>query len=61
MQWRLFTSSAQIQIGSGIYYVNGGNFNVGGAVVMDGTAGVTIVLTGSSGNYATVTIGNGAT
>ncbi len=56
-----FTSSAQIQMARGIYYVNGGNFNVGGAVVMDGTAGVTIVLTGSSGNYATVTIGNGAT
>ena len=28
-------------------------------MIMNGT-GVTIVLTGSSGNYATVTIGNGA-
>ena len=46
---------------SGVYYVNGGNFNVGGAVVMNGT-GVTIILTSStSGNYATVTIDNGAT
>lgn len=55
-----FTNDAQIKLNPGTYYVNGGNFNVGGAVTMTGT-GVTIVLTGSSGNYATVTIGNGAT
>ena len=42
-----FGSSAQIKLNPGVYYVNGGNFNVGGAVVMNGT-GVTIVLTGSA-------------
>ena len=60
-----FTSSAQINLNPGVYYVNGGNFNVGGAVVMNGLAGVTIVLTGSATDgyspaYANVTIGNGA-
>jgi hypothetical protein len=56
-----FGSSAQIQLTTGgTYYVNGGTFNVGGAVVMKGT-NVTIVLTGSGSNYANVSIGNGAT
>jgi Flp pilus assembly protein TadG len=55
-----FTNDAQIKLNPGVYYVNKGNFNVGGNVHMDGTA-VTIVLTGSGSNYATVTIGNGAT
>ncbi len=59
-----FGSSAQIQLSPGVYYVNGGNFSVGGAVKMTGT-GVTIVLTGSAASiynpkYAYVTIGNGA-
>ena len=59
-----FGSSAQIKLNPGVYYVNGGNFNVGGAVVMNGT-GVTIVLTGSASStyspkYANATIGNGA-
>jgi hypothetical protein len=55
-----FTSSAQISLNPGVYIVNQGNFNVGGAVVMNGV-GVTIVLTSSTGsNYANVTIGNGA-
>ena len=42
-----FTNDAQIKLNPGVYYVNGGNFNVGGAVVMKGT-GVTIVLTGTA-------------
>jgi len=60
-----FGSSAQIKLNPGVYYVNGGTFSVGGAVVMNGT-GVTIVLTGSASDgyspaYANVSIGNGAT
>jgi len=59
-----FTNDAQIKLNPGVYYVNGGNFNVGGNVQMTGT-GVTIVLTGSASDgyspaYANVTIGNGA-
>ena len=54
-----FTNDAQIKLNPGVYYVNGGNFNVGGAVQMTGT-GVTIILTGSGSNYANATIGNGA-
>lgn len=56
-----FTNDANVLLNPGIYYVDRGNFNVGGAVVMNGT-GVTIVLTSSTGNnYANATIGNGAT
>jgi Flp pilus assembly protein TadG len=55
-----FGSSAKIKLNPGVYYVNGGNFNVGGAVQMTGT-GVTIILTGSGSNYANATVGNGAT
>jgi hypothetical protein len=59
-----FTNDAQIKLNPGVYYVNGGNFNVGGAVVMNGT-GITIVLTGSASDgysqpYGNVSIGNGA-
>ena len=55
-----FGSSAQIKLNPGVYYVNKGSFDVGGAVTMTGT-GVTIVLTGSGGSYAAVnSIGNGA-
>ncbi len=54
-----FTNDANVLLTPGVYYVNKGNFNVGGNVIMNGT-GITIVLTGGSGNYATVTIGNGA-
>jgi Flp pilus assembly protein TadG len=55
-----FTNDAKIKLNPGVYFVDRGNFNVGGAVVMTG-AGVTIVLTSSTGSgYATVTIGNGA-
>jgi Flp pilus assembly protein TadG len=56
-----FTNDADVLLQPGVYYVNGGNFSVGGAVVMNGT-GVTIILTSSiGGNYANVTIDNGAT
>ena len=56
-----FSNDANVLLQPGVYYVNGGNFNVGGAVIMNGT-GVTIILTSSiAGNYATVTINNGAT
>ncbi len=55
-----FGSSAQIKLNPGVYYVNKGNFSVGGAVQMTGT-GVTIIFTGSGSNYAYATIGNGAT
>lgn len=55
-----FTNDAIIKMNPGVYVVDRGTFNVGGAVVMTGT-GVTIFLTSSTGsNYATVTIGNGA-
>ena len=55
-----FTNDAQIKLNPGVYYVNKGNFSVGGAVQMTGT-GVTIIFTGCGSNYAYATIGNGAT
>jgi Flp pilus assembly protein TadG len=56
-----FTNDAVVNLAPGIYFVDRGNFDVGGAVQLTGT-GVTIVLTSSTGsNYADVTIGNGAT
>jgi hypothetical protein len=60
-----FTNDAEILLKTGVYYVNGGDLNVGGDVEMNGT-GVTIVLTGSASDgysppYANVTISNGAT
>jgi hypothetical protein len=54
------TNDAQVQMTAGTYIINGGSVNIGGAVQLNG-AGVTIVLTGSGSDYATVTIGNGAT
>jgi hypothetical protein len=53
-------NDAVVVMNPGVYIINGGSFNIGGAVRLTG-AGVTIVLTGSGSNYATVTIGNGAT
>lgn len=53
-------NDADVVMNPGVYIINGGSFNIGGAVRLNGT-GVTIVLTGSGSNYATVTIGNGAT
>jgi len=55
-----FGNSAQIKLNPGVYYVNKGSFDVGGSVTMTGV-GVTIVLTGSGGSYASVnSVGNGA-
>jgi predicted outer membrane repeat protein len=55
-----FTNDAIVVMNPGVYFIDRGTFNVGGAVRLTGT-GVTIVLTKSTGsNYATVTIGNGA-
>jgi hypothetical protein len=45
---------------AGVYFVNGGSFTVGGGATVTGT-NVTIVLTGTSGNYATANMANGAT
>ena len=56
-----FTNDANVLLRPGIYYVDRGNFSVGGAVTLNGT-GVTIVLTSSTGsNYAYATVNNGAT
>jgi hypothetical protein len=54
------TNDAVVVMNPGVYIINGGSFSVGGAVQLSGT-GVTIVLTGTGSNYATATIGNGAT
>ena len=53
------TNDAVVVMAPGVYIINGGSFAVGGAVKLTGT-GVTIVLTGSGGSYATATITNGA-
>ena len=56
-----FTNAAVATMSAGVYFVDRGTFNVGGAVQLTGT-GVTIILTSSTGSgYATVSIGNGAT
>jgi hypothetical protein len=55
-----FTNDANILMNPGVYFVDRGSFSVGGAVQLNG-AGVTIVLTSSTGSgYATITIANGA-
>jgi Flp pilus assembly protein TadG len=52
-------SYGTVTMSPGVYYINQGNFTVGGGVTLKG-AGVTIVLTSSTGtNYATVNIANG--
>jgi hypothetical protein len=53
------TNDAQVKMTAGTYIIEGGSFSVGGAVQLSGT-NVTIVLTGSGGEYATVAIGSGA-
>jgi hypothetical protein len=60
VQRRLDHKRRSNQAEPGFYYVNKGNFNVGGTVNMTG-AGVTIILTGSSNTFANATIGDGAT
>jgi len=55
-----FTNDAIVTMAPGVYIIDRGTFDVGGAVKLTGS-GVTIVLTRSTGSsYATVTIGNGA-
>lgn len=55
------TNDAIVVMNPGVYFIDRGSFQVGGAVRLTGT-GVTIILTKStSSNYATVSIGNGAT
>jgi Flp pilus assembly protein TadG len=56
-----FSNAANVTMNPGVYFIDRGNFNVGGGAQLTGT-GVTIVLTSSTGsNYANLTIGNGAT
>jgi hypothetical protein len=56
-----FTVSAQstVNLNSGTYYINGGDFKVNGGGTLTGSD-VTIVLTGSGSDYATMTINGGA-
>lgn len=55
-----FTNDAIVTMNPGVYIIDRGVFNVGGAVQLTGT-GVTIFLTKSTGsNYADIDIGNGA-
>lgn len=53
-------NAAVVVMNPGVYIINGGSFSVQGGVKLTGT-GVTIVLTGSGNNYATVSIANGTT
>lgn len=46
-------------LNAGVYYVNGGTFSVQGGGTVIATAGVTIVLTGSGSNFASVNVANG--
>jgi hypothetical protein len=56
-----FTNDAIVTMNPGVYIIDRGTFDVGGAVQLTGT-GVTIYLTTSTGgSYAKVSIGNGAT
>jgi hypothetical protein len=54
------TAGATVTMQPGVYVINGGSFSVAGHASLSGT-GVTIVLTGSSGNYATATINGSST
>lgn len=49
-----------VSMTAGVYYIKGGTFHVGGGVTVTGTGGVTIVLSGSAGNYATMQLDNGS-
>jgi hypothetical protein len=53
-------NGASATLAPGVYIVNGGQFSLQGGTTVTGT-GVTIVLTGSGNNYATVNIANNAT
>ncbi len=56
-----FTVSAQstVNLNPGTYYINGDSFKVNGGGALSGS-GVTIVLTGSGSDYATIDINGGA-
>jgi hypothetical protein len=56
-----FTVSAQstVNLSPGTYYINGDSFRVNGGGTLTGS-GVTIVLTGSGSDYATIDINGGA-
>ena len=57
-----FGNSSTIKMNPGVYIVDRGSFAVAGGSTIDGTAGVTIVLTSSTGSgYATTQIDNGTT
>lgn len=54
-------NGTSVKFNPGVYFIDRGTFNIGGGTTVTG-AGVTIVLTSSTGsNYANATIGNGAT
>jgi Flp pilus assembly protein TadG len=53
-------AKANVTMNPGTYIINGGSFSMNGQATLSGT-GVTIVLTGSSGNYASVSMNGGAT
>jgi hypothetical protein len=56
------SNSAKVTMNAGIYIVDRGSFTLTGGGSLTATAGVTIVLTSSSGtNYATASIDNGTT
>src|SRR6185312_11429696 len=52
-------SGSPATISPGVYYINGGSFKINGGGSLTGN-GVTIVLTGSGANYATVQINSTA-
>lgn len=52
-------SQARVTLSPGIYVVNGGSVRINGGAQVSGT-GVTIFLTGSSGDYAQMDINGGA-
>jgi Flp pilus assembly protein TadG len=56
------SNGARVTMNAGVYIVDRGLFDLTGGATLTATAGVTIVLTSSSGsNYATATIDNGTT
>ena len=54
-----FQAHANVTLAPGTYIMDGGSFDVSGNSAVTGD-GVTIILTGSGSNYATVTINGGA-
>jgi len=54
-----FSKNSTTTLNPGTYVIDGGSFSVNGGATVTGN-GVTIVMTGSGSNYATVTINGGA-